>query len=729
MSPRWTSTFAWTAAVILAGCVTLPIVKQPPITYPRTPTTNVVEVYHGQSVADPYRWLENENSPLTQGWIEAQNALTFAYLERLPEREPLRKRLTELYIYDRYGVPVKQGHRYFFTRNQGLQNQTVLYSTPSLSEEPRVLLDPNTLSADGTVALKAYSPNDDGTLIAYALSVAGSDWEEWRVRDVTTGKDTGDVLKWVKFSSCGWAADGKGFYYSRYDATSEAESLSKVNEFQKLYFHRIGTPQNEDALVYERTDHPNWGFTGLTTEDGRYLVIPVTQGTDTRNRIYLKDLTQPNAPVVPLLDEFDASYNFAGNEGSILYFHSDHQAPRGRLLAIDANRPDRANWREIIPQSDATLEAVRLVGGRFVGLYLKDAQSEVKIFDLQGRLERVLPLPGIGTASGFAGRQNATETFFSFNSFTSPARILRYDFTTHEVSIWKSPNVPFVPSEYTTEQVFYTSKDGTRIPMFLSYRKNLNRKRAAPVMLYGYGGFHISVTPTFSPANLLWMELGGIYAVPNLRGGGEYGEDWHQAGTKLRKQNVFDDFIGAAEHLIEQKYTVPRRLAIAGGSNGGLLVGAVMTQRPDLFGACLPAVGVMDMLRFHRFTIGWAWVSDYGSSDNPEEFKALLAYSPYHTLRPNTCYPPTLITTGDHDDRVVPAHSFKFAARLQAVQSCGHPVLIRIETRAGHGAGKPTSKVIEESADRLAFTTHALGIPPLVDPAGRSNRKVYEMGQ
>lgn len=728
MNLRWTSTLAWMVAVVLVGCVTLPTVNYPPITYPRTPTTNVVDVYHGQSVADPYRWLEDENSPFTRAWIEGENSLTSAYLDRLPQREPLRKRLTDLYIYDRYGVPTKQGNRYFFTRNQGLQNQTVLYTATSLSDDPRVLLDPNTLSSDGTVALKAYSPNDDGTLIAYALSVAGSDWEEWRVRDVATGKDTGDVLKWVKFSSCGWTADGRGFYYSRYDATPESESLSKVNEFQKLYFHRIGTAQSEDVMVYERRDHPNWGFTGLTTEDGRYLVIPVTQGTDTRNRIYLKDLTRPDAPVVPILDQFDASYNFAGNEGPILYFHSDRLAPRGRLLAIDVNRPEPDNWREIIPQSEATLEAVRLVGGRFVALYLKDAQSEVKIFDLQGRLERVLPLPGIGTASGFGGRQNATETFFSFTTFTSPAKILRYDFTNQEVSVWKSPQVPFEPSEYTTEQVFFTSKDGTRIPMFLSYRKNLNRQRPAPVLLYGYGGFHISVTPSFLPANLLWMELGGIYAVPNLRGGGEYGEEWHQAGTKLKKQNVFDDFIGAAEYLIDQKYTVPRRLAIAGGSNGGLLVGACLTQRPDLFGACLPSVGVMDMLRFHRFTIGWAWVSDYGSSDNPEEFKALLAYSPYHNLKPHTCYPPTLITTGDHDDRVVPAHSFKFAARLQAVQSCRNPVLIRIETRAGHGAGKPTSKVIDEGADRLAFAAHALGIPPRVDPAERANRTVYEMG-
>lgn len=715
MKFRWISGLALGALVTLMtlapGCVSSPSVKHSPLNYPVSATTNVIDSYHGTPVADPYRWLEEENSPGTRAWIEAQNAVTFAYLERLPEREPLRQRLTELFVYDRYGVPTREGAHYFFTRIQGLQNQSVLYSARSLTAEPEVLLDPNSLSADGTVALKSYTPNDGGTRVAYALSAAGSDWEEWRVKDVATGQDTGDVLNWVKFSSCAWTTDGAGFFYSRYDAPPEGQSLSQVNEFQKLYFHRIGTPQSEDVLIYERKDHPNWGFTGATTEDGRYLVIPVTEGTDTRNRVYLKELSRPDSTVRPLLDAFDASYNFVGNQGSTLFFLTDLDAPRGRLIAVEADRPEPAHWREIIPQGDATLQAVRLVGGRFIALYLRDARSEVNIHHLDGRLERSMPLPDLGTVSGFTGRQEARETFFAFTSFTSPAQILRYDFDTGETSVWKSPVLPFDPSDYTTRQIFFTSKDGTRIPMFLSHRKNLKFDRPAPVLLYGYGGFNISLTPSFSPANLLWMELGGVYAVPNLRGGGEYGEEWHQAGTKLRKQNVFDDFIGAAEWLVANRYTIPKRLAISGGSNGGLLVGASLVQRPDLFGACLPAVGVLDMLRFHRFTIGWAWVSDYGSSDNAEEFQALYAYSPYHNLRPGICYPPTLITTADHDDRVVPAHSFKFAAQLQAAQDCHNPVLIRIETRAGHGAGKPTSKIIEEGADRLAFAAHQLAVP------------------
>lgn len=710
MTSPWKARSITVAALLAAaGCTTLENVN-PKLVYPHTTTTQVVDLYHGKPVSDPYRWLEEENSPQTRSWIEEENALTFGFLEALPEREPLRKRLSELYVYDRYGVPSQHGGHYFFTRIQGLQNQPILYTAPSLTADPSVLIDPNTLSADGTVALKSYEPNDQGTLIAYALSSAGSDWEEWRVRDVTTGKDTGDVLKWVKFSECGWTADGKGFFYSRYDAPPEGQALSKVNEFQKLYYHRIGTPQSEDPLVYERKDHPNWGFNGTTTEDGRFLVITVSQGTDTRNRVYLKELSQNQNGVVPLLDDFDASYNFVGNEGDLLYFLTDLEAARGRLIAINVKHPEKGNWKEIIPQAQATLQSVRWVGNRLVGLYLKDAHSEVKIFTPDGQAEKTMTLPGLGTASGFTGRQNAAETFFSFTSFTAPSRILRYNFGPGEASVWKSPSLPFNPADYTTRQVFFTSKDGTRIPMFLSHRKDLDLNKTAPVLLYGYGGFNISLTPAFSPANLLWMELGGIYAVPNLRGGGEYGEEWHQSGTKLRKQNVFDDFIGAAEHLIAQGITVPRKLAISGGSNGGLLVGACMTQRPDLFGACLPAVGVMDMLRFHKFTIGWAWVSDYGSSENQAEFEALHAYSPYHNLRPGTCYPPTLITTGDHDDRVVPAHSFKFAARLQATQSCNKPVLIRIETKAGHGAGKPTSKIIEESSDRLAFAAHQLGV-------------------
>ncbi|MBX3733507.1 MAG: S9 family peptidase [Verrucomicrobiae bacterium] len=679
--------------------------------YPSTATTNVVEDYHGVSVADPYRWLEDENAPGTRAWIEAENAVTFAFLEALPRREALRQRLTQLYQYDRFGVPRKSGGRYFYTRNRGLENQPTLLTTTALDAEPSVLLDPNQLSAEGTIALKSYTPNDQGTLVVCALSVAGSDWEEWRVRDVATAQDTGDVLQWVKFSGCAWNREGSGFFYSRFDAPAESGVLSQINEYQKLFFHRVGTPQSEDRLVYERRDHPKWGFGGETTEDGRYLVISVSEGTDTRNRVFYQELGRDDAPVVELLNDFDASYQFIGNEGSRFYFLTDLDAPRSRILAVDLGRPERSQWQEVVPESDATLVSAGLVGGRFVTVYLRNAYSEVKLFALDGRFERSLALPGIGSVSGFSGRQDATETFFSYTSFNTPSSIHRYDFATAETSLWKEPKVDFSPADYETRQVWITSRDGTRVPMFITGRRDLDTTRPHPALLYGYGGFNISITPSFSPANLLWMELGGWYCVPNLRGGGEFGESWHQAGTKLQKQNVFDDFIAAAEWLTAQGWTTPHQLAIAGGSNGGLLVGAAMTQRPELFGAALPAVGVMDMLRFHLFTIGWAWVSDFGSSANAEEFRALLAYSPYHNLRPGTCYPATLVTTADHDDRVVPAHSFKFAARLQAVQACDRPVLIRIETRAGHGAGKPTSKIIEEGSDRIAFIAHELGVP------------------
>lgn len=695
------------------GCTSFHSVKNPPLSYPVSDTTNVVDTYHGTEVPDPYRWLEDENGVGTRAWIEAQNAVTFRFLESLPEREPLRRRLTELYQYDRYGVPQRyQGSTvspYFYTRNRGLENQTVLLWSKSLDDEATVLFDPNRLSSDGTVALKSYAPSDDGSRVVCALSAAGSDWEEWRVLDLL-GKETGDVLKWVKFSSCAWSRDGQGFYYSRYDEPPESGVLSKVNEFQKLYFHRLGKPQSEDVLVYERKDHPKWGFAGETTDDGRYLVISVSEGTDTKNRVFYRDLKHPESPVVELLNDFDASYNFIGNDGPLFYFHTDLDAPRSRIIAVDATQPARSNWRELVPQSDATLVSARYLGGRFVGVYLRNAYSEVKFFGLDGKYQKTLTLPGIGTVSGFTGRQDATETFFGYTSFNTPTRIYRYDFGTGETSLWKQPEMSFRPEDYETKQVWFTSKDGTKVPMFVTGRRDLAAGKPHPTLLYAYGGFSISITPSFSPANLLWMEQGGLYCVPNLRGGGEFGEEWHQAGTKVRKQNVFDDFIGAAEWLVKEKHTTTKQLAIAGGSNGGLLVGAAITQRPDLFGAALPAVGVMDMLRFHLFTIGWAWVSDYGSSADPEEFRALFAYSPYHNLKVGTCYPATLVTTGDHDDRVVPAHSFKFAARLQAVQSCDHPVLIRIETRAGHGAGKPTTKIIEESSDRLAFIAHELGL-------------------
>ena len=692
--------------LIAAGCAhSLTSVK-----YPLTRKTAQVDDYHGTQVADPYRWLEDDNAAETKAWVEEQNKVTFDYLARIPQRQGLRDRLTRLWNFERYGLPYRKGTRYFISRNSGLQNQSVLYTLDSLDAEPRPLLDPNTLSPDGTVALAGLRPSEDGNLLAYGLAVAGSDWNEWKVRDVRTGKDLGDHLRWVKFSGASWTRDNLGFYYSRYDEPKPGEALKGVNYYQKLYYHRVGTPQSEDPLIYERPDHKEWGFGGSVTEDGRYLVITVSQGTDPKNRVFYQELGAAGGKVVELLNELDASYNFVGNDGPLFWFLTDLKSPRGRVIGIDLRNPDRGNWRELIPESADTLQGVTVVNHQFLGHYLKDARTQVRRFTLDGQPAGSIELPGIGTAGGFDGERTDTETFFSFTSFTLPPTIYRHDLVTGQSTPFRQPKVDFDPSRYETRQVFYTSKDGTRVPMFITHRKGLLLDGTNPTYLYGYGGFNISLTPSFSVSMLVWMERGGVYAMPNLRGGGEYGEEWHRAGTKLQKQNVFDDFVAAARWLIENKYTSPSKLAIAGGSNGGLLVGACMTQHPELFRAALPAVGVMDMLRFQKFTIGWAWTSDYGSSDDPSEFRALYAYSPYHNLRPGVRYPSTLVTTADHDDRVVPAHSFKFAARLQECHHGHNPVLIRVETKAGHGAGKPTAKLIEEAADRWAFLIHELGM-------------------
>jgi prolyl oligopeptidase len=673
-----------------------------PIKYPSARKSDQKDDYHGAEVADPYRWLEDLDSEETVHWVKAQNELSFGFLNEIPARNNLKDRLTKLWNYEKFGIPFKEGNRYFYSRNSGLQNQSVVYSVSSLDGQPQVLLDPNILSADGTVALSGLSASDDGRLMAYSLSASGSDWQEWKVRDVETGKDLADNLKWVKFSGASWTPDGRGFFYSRYDEP-KTDALRGVNYFQKLYYHRLGTPQSEDVLIYHRPDQKDWFFDGTVTDDGRYLVITVSQGTDVKTRVYYKDLKAKEAAVVKLLDNYDAAYNFVANEGSTFWFRTDLGAARGKLIAIDITRPEKQNWQDVLPEAAETLQGVTFVNRMFVADYLKDAHTQVKIFDLRGKFIREVEFPGLGTATGFGGKPADRETFYSFTSFTIPTTIYRYDMVTGKSTIFRQPKVDFNPAAYETRQVFYTSKDGTKLPMFITHKKGLKLDGSNPTYLYGYGGFNVSLTPGFSVGNLVWMEMGGVYAQPNLRGGGEYGEQWHQAGMKLRKQNVFDDFIAAAEWLIANNYTSTPKLAIGGGSNGGLLVGAVMTQRPDLFGAALPAVGVMDMLRFQRFTIGWAWVSDYGSSENAEEFKALYAYSPLHNLKPGTSYPATLVTTADHDDRVWPGHSFKFAAALQEAQAGPAPVLIRIETRAGHGAGKPTSKLIEEVADRWAF--------------------------
>ncbi len=690
-------------ALLSQGCATTSRLN-----YPITQQTQQSDVYHGVTVADPYRWLEDDNSPETKAWVEAQNKVTFGYLEKIPQRANIKSRLTELWNFERYGAPFKQGSRYFISKNDGLQNQSVLYTMTALDAEPVLLLDPNKLSADGTVALSSYDISDDGNLMAYGLSTAGSDWQEWRVRDVRTGADLPDQIKWVKFSGASWTKDAKGFFYSRYDEPTDSAKLTKANYFHKLYQHRLGTPQSEDKLIYHRPDHKDWNFNGSVTDDGHYLIINASQGTDPKNRVLYLDLQTPDAPVVELMMDFDADYSFIDNEGPIFWFSTDLNAPRHRVIAIDVTKPERSNWKNIIPEATETLTGVNAVNNQFICSYLKDAHSQIKVFGLDGKFIREIELPGIGSAGGFGGKRSDTETFYSFTSFTMPGAIYRCDLASATSSVFRAPKLKFNPADYETRQVFYTSKDGTRVPMFISHKKGLHLDGNNPTVLYGYGGFNISITPTFSVANLAWMEMGGVYAVPNLRGGGEYGEQWHQAGTKLRKQNVFDDFIAAAEWLIANKYTSSKKLAISGGSNGGLLVGACMTQRPDLYRAALPAVGVMDMLRFHKFTIGWAWTSDYGSAESADEFKALHAYSPLHNIKAGTRYPATLITTADHDDRVVPAHSFKFAATLQAAQKGGNPTLIRIETKAGHGAGKPTSKLIEEAADKWAFLLHEL---------------------
>jgi prolyl oligopeptidase len=680
-----------------------------PNNYPPARKSDQVDDYHGVKVADPYRWLENLDSDETRNWVEAENKLTFSFLEAIPQRNAIKDRLTKLWNFEKYGVPFKEGNRYFYTRNSGLQNQSVLYTVTALNAEPQMVLDPNTLSADGTVAVSGLQVSPDGKLLAYSLSASGSDWQEWKVRDVATSKDLVDDLKWVKFSGVSWTRDGKGFFYSRYDEP-KSDQLKGTNYFQKVYFHKLGTPQAEDALIYERPDQKDWLFSGSVTEDGNYLVLTVFQGTDVKTRVYYKDLKAKDSSVVKLLDDFDAAYTFVGNEGSRFWFQTDLEAPRSKVIEVNVANPARANWKVIVPEGKDTLQTSTFVNNKFILNYLKDAYTQVKIFDPAGKLLNEVAFPGIGTAEGFGGKATDKETFYAFTGFTTPTTIYRYDLTSGKSTVFRQPKVDFNPADFETKQVFYTSKDGTKVPMFLTYKKGLKLDGNNPTYLYGYGGFDISLTPAFSIGNLVWMEMGGVFAQPNLRGGGEYGEEWHQAGMKLKKQNVFDDFIAAAEWLIANKYTSTPKLSIGGGSNGGLLVGAVLTQRPDLFGAAIPAVGVMDMLRFQTFTIGWAWVSDYGSSDDPEEFKALFAYSPLHNIKPGTSYPPTMITTADHDDRVWPGHSFKFAAALQAAQGGPAPILIRIETKAGHGAGKPTSKLIEDVADRWAFLVKTLNV-------------------
>lgn len=672
------------------------------IKYPSTASSDQRDILHGHEIADPYRWLEDSGSPQTHAWIEAQNQVTQSYLADIPLRSILQTRLTQLWDYPKQGVPFKKGGRYFSLRNSGLQNQHVLYVQESLEGEARVLLDPNTLSEDGTAAINNHSVSRDGRYLAYAVSSSGSDWQTWRVRAVDSGQDLSDLLEWSKFSGAAWLPDGSGFFYSRYDVPTEGESYSEANYGQKVYLHRLGTPQSSDALIYERPDQKEWGFQAEVSHDGQYLILNVWKGTFQENLIFYRKLVA-DTPFIELIPRFEHTFSFIGNQGSSFFFQTNWQAPKNQVIAIDVQNPGQSNWQTLIPELADVLEYAFRAGNGFVGTYLHHASSKVLLFGLEGQPTGAIALPDLGTAYP-SGQEDDPEVFYSFESFLYPRSAYVYDFREGSSRALFSPNLNFDASSYVTEQVFATGKDGTQIPLFLVYKKGLSLDGNNPTLLYGYGGFNVPMNPIFSPSRLVWLEQGGLYAQAVLRGGGEYGEEWYRAGTLERKQNVFDDFIACAEWLIDHRYTQPKRLAIQGGSNGGLLVGACMTQRPDLFGVALPAVGVLDMLRFHKFTIGWAWASDYGSPDDPEQFQTLLAYSPLHNLKAGIKYPATLVTTGDHDDRVVPAHSFKFAAALQAAQAGQAPTLIRIQTKAGHGAGKPTKMLIDEQADIYAFT-------------------------
>jgi prolyl oligopeptidase len=686
-----------------------------PLKYPATKRVDHVDDYHGVKIADPYRWLEGDVriDKAVADWVAEENKVTFAYLNSLPGRDAIKKRLTDLWNYEKISAPSRVGTYYVFSKNDGLQNHAAYYTQDTLKSEPKVLLDPNTWSKDGTVALAAGTMafSEDGKYLAYGVAEAGSDWNTFRVMHVESRKLLSDELRWVKFSGASWTHDGKGFFYSRFPEPAKGEKFQGLPLNMKLYYHRVGTPQSEDVLVYQRPDQPTWTLGGDVSDDGRYLVISVSDGTTSRkNRVVYKDLNEPYGLPIELIDNHGSVNQFITNDGPLFYFKTDKDASRGRVVAIDIRKPEPKNWSEVIPEAKAALQNVGYVGNLLICSYLQDARTQIQMHRLNGQWVRAVELPGIGTAGGFNGKPSDTETFYTFMSFNTPGRTYRYDLVTGKSELFREPKVKFNPDDYEVKQIFYVSKDGTKIPMFISHKKGIKLDGNNPTLLYGYGGFNISLTPTFSISKFAWMEMGGVYAVANIRGGGEYGRDWHRAATRLNRPKAYEDFIAAAEYLIDSKYTQSAKLAIQGGSNGGLLVGAVMCKRPDLFGVCLPAVGVMDMLRFHKFTAGRFWTDDYGSSDDETEFKTLITYSPYHNLKPGTKYPATLVTTADTDDRVVPSHSFKFAAELQHCQSGPAPVLIRIETRSGHGAGRPTAMIIEEVADEFAFVVRNLNM-------------------
>jgi prolyl oligopeptidase len=682
---------------------------QEKLNYPQTKKVDQTDNYFGTIVADPYRWLENDTSAETAAWVVAENKVTNDYLAKIPFRDQIHKRLEALWDFPKLTVPLKKGEWIIFEKNEGKQNQYVIYVQKGTKGEPRVLLDPNKLSTDGTVAVGDLSVSHDGKYMAYSINKAGSDWTEFYVLDIATGKTLPDKIEWVKFSGASWQGDG--FYYSRYDAPVKGKELSNRNEYHKVYFHKLGTQQSEDKLIFENRNFPLRSYYAGTTEDEHFLILSESEGTS-GNSLYCKDLTRTGINFVKIAPGFENEYNVIDNVGDKLLVLTNDGAPRRKLVLIDPKAPAPANWQVVIPEKEEVLQSVTLAGDQMFAQYMKDATDRVYAYDLAGKQLQEVQLPGLGTLAGFNGEKGDNTLFYGFTSFTFPTTIFSYDVAKKSTTEFFKPKLDFDPAEYETKQVFYESKDKTKIPMFIVHKKGLKLNGENPVLLYGYGGFNINLTPNFSVSRLIFLENGGVYCMPNLRGGGEYGEKWHEAGTKLNKQNVFDDFIAAAEYLIKEKYTSPEKLAISGGSNGGLLIGACMTQRPDLFKVCLPAVGVMDMLRYHKFTIGWAWAGDYGTSDDSIQFHNLYKYSPLHTIKDSVCYPATFITTADHDDRVVPAHSFKFAATLQAKQGCNNPVLIRIETKAGHGGGKPTSKVIDEMADMYSFLFYNIGIEP-----------------
>ena len=712
----FTITSSSLALVLTLSAVCTPVAAQK-LSYPQTKKADQVDNYFGVKVADPYRWLEEENAPETAQWIEAQNTVTFDYLARIPYREQLKTRLTRLYDYAKYGAPFRKGQNYVFSRNDGLQNQSVLYIQRGLDGTPEVLLDPNKFAADGTTRLAGFELSRDGRYAAFGKSSGGSDWTEYHVMEVESRKTLPDVINWAKVSGTAWQGDG--FYYSRYDAPDSTKALTSKNEGHKVYYHRVGTPQSQDELIYEDKANPQRFHTVATTEDERFAILDISdRGKGKKgNAVFFRDAKNGDKGWRPLIPQVgDDDFNVIANVGDKLLVQTNHRAPNGRVVLIDPRYAAEKHWKTVLPERREPLEGASLAGGKLFASYMKDVTTRAYVFDVSGTLLHEIMLPGLGSAGGFGGNSDDRQIFYTFNSFNFPPSIYRYDIATRTSSLFRAPTIPgFNPVDYDTKQVFYKSKDGTRVPMFLTYKKGMKLDGNNPTVLYGYGGFNITTPPSFSALRLGLLEQGVIYASANIRGGGEYGEKWHEAGMKLKKQNVFDDFIAAAEYLIANKYTSSSRLAIQGASNGGLLVGAVANQRPDLFKVVIEQAGVMDMLRFHKFTIGWNWIADYGSADNETEFKMLRAYSPVHNVRAGVSYPATLITTADHDDRVVPAHNFKYAAALQAANAGDNPILIRIDTKSGHGASS-TTKALEQAADLYAFIFQNLGVTPRFGP-------------